>query len=232
MLAVATPFAQTRGNAAAAGPDPLFEHALNELGRIHTRGKARKAFTGEDARAAAAQMRHMAVYTRQVKLDNRAKKSLRDQVSRRGRDTLLNAPADHARGHADLKRHGVERESRSAAMPVPDYLTQTTELDQLLKTGPSAVLERTAATLERLSASLDQQATAQAPGLRRVGQSWYNGFCTQLSAEIARLQVDAALVLVGAQLFPDLYAVYLMILAAIAFQTSVYAYSCEWNWSL
>jgi hypothetical protein len=233
MLAVATPFAQTRGAARGqTGPDPIFEHALDELGRIHTRGRARKAFNGEDARAAAAQLRTGAVYARQLNLDDRAKKTLRDQVGKKGRDALFDQPPDHTRGHAELKRHGIERDPRSAPTATPDYPTQSGELDDLLKAGPSAVLERTAAVLERLSAALDQQASNQPAGLRRVGQSWYSGFCTQLSAEIARLQVDATLVLLAAQFFPDLYGVYLMILGAIALQTSIYAWTCEWNWSL
>ena len=231
MLTVATPLAQTRGGAKGnSAPDPVFEHALDELGRIHTRGRARKAFTGEDARAAAAQLRGIAVYARQTDVDGRMKKALRDQVNKRGRDSLFDQPADHAKGHAELKRHGIEAEARPSAVPLPDYVAQTRELDELLKNGPTAMLDRTAALLERLSAALDQQASTQGPALRHVGQTWYNGFCQQLSVEIARLQIEAALAQLAAQALPDLYAVYLMILAAAGVQSAIFVATCGWGW--
>jgi hypothetical protein len=232
MLAVATPFAQTAGKGAKAGSDPVFDHALDELGRIYTRGKARKAFNGEDVRAAAAQLRSAAVYGRQIDVDGRTRKVLREQVARKGRDAFVDQRPDHAKGLADLKRHGIERDPQWRGGPTADYTTQLQELDGFLKNGPTLALERTAALLERVSEELDRQASTQGATLRRVGQSWYSGFCAQLSAEIARLTVEASAVLAVAYFLPDVYAMYLMILAAIAFQTGVYAWTCEWNWSL
>ena len=211
-------------------PDPMLDLTLRELGRIHRRARQRQHVSGEDARAAAAQLRMMTVYARQVDLDQPFKQALRTAVARRGADAVLLERPDRDRITADLKqRYDIDARGQWVDAPA-DYATRAAALERLQRDGVSAIFERVSALLEKTSLEIDKQGTDPLV-LRRIQHgAWYQGFCNQLQVEITRLTVEAEIIYVASIFNPELLAAYYVVLAALFAQECTFLWNCSHWW--
>ena len=205
-LAAAAPSGRGHDHAAAAvDPDRVLDHVVRELAVIHTRGTQR-GFTGEDARAIAAQLRTAAVRSAQIGVDSSAKKGVQELVRTRGRDAVLSLDIDTVAMKARLKRYGIEVDERWLdarafdARPLDDAARRGA-IEALVAGGVTGVLLRAAAIFENIGTSLDRVAA----GVRRVqfDPAWYS-FCWGVLAEIQMLILTAGAVCGAASIYPDL----------------------------
>jgi hypothetical protein len=191
--------------AAAADADAVLDHVVRELAVIHNRGKQR-AFTGEDARAIAAQLRTAAVRSGQIGIDATAKKGVQHLIRSRGRNAVQSMGIDTGKMKARLKPYGIDVDERwldargLEARPLDDKARHEA-IEALVDGGISGVLMHAAGMFENIGNSLD----GVAAGVRRVqlDPAWYS-FCWGLLVEIQMLIATAGAVCGAASLYPDL----------------------------
>jgi len=167
--------------------DAVLDHVVQELAVIHNRGKGR-GFTGEDARAVAAQLRTAAVRSTQLDLDAAARRGVQQLIRSRGRDAVLAIEIDRAKMNAQLKHYGIEVEERWFAAGVRDEETRRRALDALTSGGITGVLNHSAAVFVKLGSSFDRS-TPSAARVRRVQfeDPLISSICWQIAGEIAML---------------------------------------------
>lgn len=219
---------RVRGTRSEGAPDAVIDHALRELGHVHVRARRRQRVIGEDARAAAAQFRGLAVYVTQQDWDARAREAVRRVVAKEGRERVLAAQLDPASARKALKKYGFEDEPWHG-LPAPDYAARSQALDDVLQRGPSAILGRTAGLLEQVGDDLDRRG-AQAASVQRVVQSWNDGFCEQIAVEIQRLGMSLWLIQQAERYYPRLWWASSVVGGAILFQGGFYLYYCSRTW--
>jgi hypothetical protein len=221
-------FAQSGGGAhthpaVQGAPDPVFDHVARQLADIHNRAKAR-GMTGEDARTMAAHLRTLNVYGRQINIDDPMKKALRALLNERGSEAALYIEVDRRAVREELKRYGVVADDRWFDTSGVDYLTRVRSRDDLLKTGITGVLARTAVTFDNIATELDRRGSQTARVVRV--QTWQDGFCQQLIREIMRLEMEAGIVCSVGGYYAPLMAVCGMIQMAAAVQMGAYLTYC------
>ena len=205
----------------------MFDHVVRQLATILNRARTR-GVTGEDARTAAAHLRTLTVYTRQIDLDGPAKKALRDLVRTQGRNATLFLEVDGRKAQEYLKQFGVDADARWFDTSAADYNTRAEVLDELDRIGVSGLFVRAAATFEAIATEADRRG-GQLAGVRRVQYpypNWNDGYCEQLQSEITRLSMDGAFVCAAAAFYAALAPVCGMIEAAIGVQMVAYFYYC------
>jgi hypothetical protein len=208
--------------------DPVFENGVRELAAIYTHIRSHKV-AGDDARAAAAQMRTMLAYGRQIEIDRPAKNALDELVRRHGRDATLYLQADRTKARAHLKRYGVDAADQWFDTSRLDYDTRSRVLDALSTGGVTGLLARTAGAFDAIATELDKIGDQMAR-VRRVQYSdlnWYIGFCQQLQEEINRLTLDATIVCGASSFFPALDSVCGMITMAIGIDLAIQMAACR-----
>ena len=191
--------------AAAGGPDAVLDHVVREMAIIHHRGKQR-GFTGEDARAIAAQLRTAAVRSTQIGIDVTAKKGVEDLLRTRGRAAVLSLGIDTVAMKARLKRYGIDVDERWLnarafdARPLDDEARQQA-LAVLVDGGITGVLTHAGGIFENISTSLDRIGG----GIRLVqfDPAWYS-FCWGVLIEIQMLMLEAGAVCAATPIYPDL----------------------------
>src|SRR5262245_50737064 len=109
--ASAWPVEHAHDQQAGAGVDAVLDHVVREVAAIHNRGQSR-GFTGEDARAIAAQLRTAAVRGTQIGIDAPAKSALDTLIRVRGRDAVLSLDIDKGRTKAMLSGYGIQADDR------------------------------------------------------------------------------------------------------------------------
>jgi hypothetical protein len=192
------------GSSDNGGGDPVFEHAVREIGAIYRRGQLR-GVTGEDARATAAQLRTAAVRGTQTGIDVAAQKALRTLMRTNDRDTVLRFETDAAMVTALLKRYGIEVDRRRFALSPPDTDTRIKALDALTDAGVTGVLNEVAATLEHIGTTLDESHHRIGPVRRaQFGSIYLDIFCWQLLVQIQMISAQAAVVCQMGAVYPDL----------------------------
>jgi hypothetical protein len=209
--------------------DQVLDHLVRQLAGIHN--AMRRQPRGEHMRAFGAQLRMLAVYSRQAGLDAGVKAGVNALVERDGRAQVLYVEVDRERLRAELKAHGAQLDERLLATPITlDYAARSAALDSLLQTGGSLHLERIAATLERVAPAVDQRMATTI----RVNQIYYDeeywkGYCAELWSQYqetqflaAALCASAALPVIGAAFVPLCVAQQL----AATFLAIVYAGNC------
>ena len=191
--------------AAAADPDAVIDHVVRELAVIHNRGKQR-GFTGEDARAIAAQLRTASVRSAQIGVDTSATKGVQELVRTRGRDAVLSLEIDTVMMKERLKRYGIEVDERWLdarafdARPLDDTARHEA-LEALVNGGVTGVLTHAAGIFENIGTALDHVGA----GVRRVqfDPAWY-AFCWGLLIEVQILMLNAGAVCAATPMYPDL----------------------------
>jgi hypothetical protein len=202
----------------------VLDHVVRELAVIHNRGKAR-GFTGEDARAIAAQLRMAAVRGGQMGLDAAATSGVQRLIRSRGRDAVLAIDIDRAKMKAQLERVGIEVDDRWFAAGLPDPATRRKAIDVLISGGVTDVLTHAARAFDKMGSVLDAHAGAVAR-VRRVQSDpeWWS-ICPQLVSEIAMLWGQAVPICEASEIVPGLDVV----CAAIYEMLSTY-YALYWSY--
>jgi hypothetical protein len=214
---------------AVAASDRVLEHVVRQLAAAHN--SMRRQPRGEHMRAFGAQLRTLAVYSRQSGLDANVKAGVNALIERDGRDRVLAVEVDRERLRSDLKAYGAQLDERLLAPPITlDYPARSAALNGLLQAGTSLHLERIAATLERLAPAVDQRLATTV----RVNQIYYDeeywkGYCAELWNQYretqflaAALCASAALPVIGVAFAPLCVAQQL----AATFLAIVYAGNC------
>jgi hypothetical protein len=184
----------------AAAADRVLEHIVRQLAGAHN--SMRRQQRGEHMRAFAAQLRTLAVYSRQSGIDARVKEGISALIERDGRDRVLYVEVDRERVRADLKAYGVQLDERLLAAPITlDYEARSAALNGLLQAGGSLHLERVAAALERVAPGVDQRMASTV----RVSQIYYDeeywkGYCAELWNQYREAQFLAAALCASAAL--------------------------------
>ncbi|HEY7188303.1 MAG TPA: hypothetical protein VH436_17225 [Vicinamibacterales bacterium] len=170
--------------------DAVLDHVVRELAVIHSRGKQR-GFTGEDARAIAAQLRMAAVRGAQIDLDATARAEMEQLIRRRGREAVLAIDIDKAKTTAHLKRYGIEVDDRSFAMELPDPATRRKALEVLISGGVTDVLTHTAGVFEQTGSVIDAHAATVMRARHAQGDplAWAS-FCWGLLTEVMVLMAQ------------------------------------------
>ena len=180
----ADPAAHVHPNGAAA--DAVLDHIARQLAAIHN--AVRRQPRGEDLRAAAAHLRTLAVYGRQIDVDTGMRSAMNALIDREGRNGVLFLQPDPARVRAELKRYGADPDDRILTAPSTlDYTARDAALNRLLQSGLTGGWERTAATLERVAPGVDQRA-ASVIRARQIDEAYWEGFCQQLWSEYSEVQ--------------------------------------------
>lgn len=223
-------FAQSNA-ATAAGTgslDPFIEYTVRELATIQRHAQEAHKMRGEEARAAAQQIRAAVVYVQGLGLDEEVKRATGSVVSANGRDAVMYPDVDGQRALAAMRQFGLTLDALPDTGGI-DYVTRAALLDDLSKTGITPVLSRIADTLAGASAELDRRvATMATPIVRVQDMDWWSGFCSSLQSTIAQLQAEAYMLALVAWLNPDLLGAYYVVEAAIGVDYSIYAALCSW----
>jgi len=200
--------ASARGQAhdhavAADGIDLTFEHIVKEVAAIINRGQAR-GFSGEDARAMAAQLRAAAVRSTQLRLDAPVQHGVNDLIRQRGRDAVLQLEMDRADVAAHLKRYGIRADNRRPDPPTLDVAARERVIDSLVAGGMTGVFGNAAGTFDNIAAALDTNG-ARSLGARRVQYDPTTRFifCAQVVLQISVLEAQAAVVCLLAATYLD-----------------------------
>lgn len=231
-LLVDRPSLSAQSKAAATGGggslDPFIEYTVRELASIQRHAQETHKMRGEEARAAAQQIRAAVVYVQGLGLDDEVKRTAGAVVSTNGRDAVMYPDVDSQRALAAMRQFGVTLDAFPETSSV-DYVTRAALLDDLSKTGITPVLSRIADTLAGASAELDRRAATVATPLVRVQDAdWWNGFCSSLQSSIAQLQAEAYMLALAAWIDPDLLGAYYLVEAAIGVDYSIYFALCSW----
>lgn len=186
----ATPPARAHEHApASAALDPMFEHIVHELAVIHNRGTER-GFTGEDARAIAAQLRTAAIRGSQIDLDATARTGLERLIRSRGRNAVLAIDIDRAKTTSQMKRVGIEVDDRWFALGLPDPAARRKALDMLISGGITEVLTHAARVFDKMGSVLDARASAVARVRHAQNDPLWWSFCWGVLTEIMMLMAQ------------------------------------------
>jgi hypothetical protein len=213
--------------AAVANPDAVFDHVVRELAIIHNRGK-RRGFTGEDARAVAAQLRTASIRSAQIDLDAAARKGVQQLIGSRGREAVLAIEIDRTKMKAQLKRYGIEVEDRWFAAGVLDQETRRRALDALTSGGITGVLNHGAGVFERLGFAFDRSAPSTA-GVRRIQfeDPLISSICWQIAGEIAMLWGQIGPICEASAIVQELESLCAAIWATLAAYYAMYFTLCR-----
>lgn len=216
----------THVHPAGTAEDPVMAHLIREMAAVHNRGRSRE-IRGEDARAFAAQLRTLAVYSRQTDVDGRVKGALRDLIDKEGRNAVLFREPDENAMRAELKRHGFNVDERAQRPPrALDLRTRNAALETLLTGGVTATYEQIAGLLERAAPQIDRRNGSVVRVALAQDAAWWSGFCAELWEQFVEAQEYANLVCTVAAIpYVGVVAIYACIAAQSA---AVFLYSVYW----
>ena len=201
--------------------DPVLEHVVREIASVIQRGQQR-GFSGEDARAIAAQLRFAVVRGGQTGIDAAAKKGVQRLIRSRPRDAALSLEIDTVKTRTQLKRYGIEVEDRWLMRGPLDEITRRKALDALANDGVTGVLAHAADMFGKVSTSLDR---VQVGPVRRV--QFDSFFCWPLLAEIELLAAEAAAICAIGPVEPGLEVACSTLQATISVLIAVYYAYCH-----
>jgi hypothetical protein len=183
---------------AAGDTDPVLDLLVRQIAGVHN--AAQTAPRSEHFRALAAQLRTMAVYERQLDVDNQVRTALRALVERDGRNAILYAEPDVQKQRQNLQAYGFRVPGRGREVPLyPTHQQREATLDALLEGGITPAFESMAATADRVARRVDASRTPTIAS--QSDRDWWIGFCTQLFAEYQKAQLMAAPVCLIADYF-------------------------------
>jgi hypothetical protein len=194
LLALSTPRMAAQSGAGALhlhpdgiAADPVLEHICRQLAGLHN--AIRRQPLGEHVRAAAAQLRTLAVYGRRIDVDAQMRAAVSALIERDGRDAVLYLERDLKSIRAKLKRFGAVPDERLLSVPNDlDYAARSAALDGLQRSGLTARWDRVATLLERGAPGIDRR-PATIVRVRQDDADWWQGFCDQLWSEYKEVQL-------------------------------------------
>jgi hypothetical protein len=176
---------------ALAAADPLQEHLLHQMARVHNR--MRQGPTGEDARAFAMHLRTLAVYGRQHDLDTHLRAAAGEAIRAEGRDVFLLREPDAGAMRAELERYGFQLDDRTRHLTLPhDLRRRSAAIDTLLNEGVTPTWDRLAAIFEQAAPAIDRRnGSIVRVGLVRQDADYWVAFCKSLWAHYQEAQLLA-----------------------------------------
>jgi hypothetical protein len=188
------------GHAHAGGPvDPVLDHLVRQIAVIHNSAKAGPR--GEHFRALAAQLRTLAVYDRQIGVDDQVRTTLQALVDQQGRNAVLYADPDVDGRRQTLQAYGFRLEPRAQqSAVVPTHEEREAALDALLAGGITPVFDQMAATADTVSARIDRRASRNVAVMQ--DGDWWQGFCAELWNQYQQSQTIAGPFCAVAKFFP------------------------------
>jgi hypothetical protein len=208
--------------------DPFIEFTVRGLAAIQRRAHDSHSMHGEQARAAAQQIRGAIVYLQGQRLDDDVERVAAAAVAANGRDALMYPEVDGLKALAAMRQFGLALDAFPDTTGV-DFTTRAALVDDLSKTGVTPMLSRIADTLATASAELDRRAAAvTSPIVRVQDTAWWNGFCSSLTSTIAQLQAEAYMMALLSWFAPDMLGAYYLVQAAIGVDYGTYVALCVW----
>lgn len=166
--------------------DAVLDHITRQLAAVHN--AVRRQPRGEHLRAAAAHLRTLAVYGRQIDVDSTMRSAVAALIEQHTRDRVLYLETDPERVRAELKRFGAVPDERVLSAPITlDYAGRSAALSRLVQSGLTGAWERIAATLEQIAPGVDERA-ASVLRVRQIDEAYWEGFCKQLWSEYSEVQ--------------------------------------------
>ena len=215
-----------RDHAATDGKaDAMLDHVVRELAVIHRRRKQR-GFTGEDARAIAAQLRAAAVRGAQIDIDGAAKRGVQQLIRSRGRDAVLAIEIDTAAVRATMKRYRIEIDDRWPARRTVDHATRVKALEAVISGGVTEVLSHSARVFEQIGSAVDARrgSVARVRHAQSDPEMW--SLCSQLLGEIGMLLGQAGPICEASAIVQGLDIVCTAIMQALWVYWAVYLSYC------
>jgi hypothetical protein len=201
MVAAATPgLLAQRGTTAphdhsAGAADPVVDHLVRQIAAIHNAAQA--APRGEHFRGLAVQLRTLAVYDRQVDVDNQVRRAVRQLVDRDGRNAVLYADPDPAMREKNLQSFGFRPPARRQLSSIaPTHAEREAALDLVLQRGVTPLFDRMAATADRIAVRIDGRRSLVADD-----SDWWRAYCAELWNQYQQAQLIATPVCYAAKWF-------------------------------
>jgi hypothetical protein len=210
---------------AGAQADAVFEHVVQEIAVIHNRGTER-GFTGEDARAIAAQLRTAAVRGVQIDLDAATQRGVQQLIRRRGRDAVLAIDIDPVKTAAQLKHYGIAVDDRWPASRTVDHATRVKALESVINDGVTAVLSHTARVFERIGSVVDTRRVSVARVRHAQSDPEMWSLCSQLLGEMGMLLGQAGPICEASEIVQGLDIVCTAIMQALWVYWALYLSYC------
>jgi hypothetical protein len=180
--------------------DPVLDQILRQMAAIHNRIQAGPR--GEHARALAMQLRMLAVYQRQLGVDDHLRTAMREIVDREGRNAILFPEPDTEMRDNALRRYGFRPDARGRDVAPPaTYQRREAALDRLLREGVTPTFDALAATAARLSQELDRRPTGLINIAVQDDPDYIRGYCESLWDSYVDAQAMALPVCVAAKYF-------------------------------
>jgi hypothetical protein len=164
-------------HAATTVADPVIDQIVRQIALIHNSAQAGPRST--HARAVAAQLRMLAVYQRQQRMDDQVRTGVKDLVRREGRNAVLYAVPDQETRRTEREKYGFRADDRVDHVPLNmAHAAREAALDELLEHGVTPAYERLAATLDKVAARVDRRSR----GLVTIAQDddYWAGYCAEL----------------------------------------------------
>jgi hypothetical protein len=182
--------------------DPVIDHLVRQIAAIHNAAQAGPR--GEHFRSLAAQLRTLAVYDRQIGVDDQVRGGLRQLVNREGRNSVLYAEPDIEMRRRNLQSYGFRGDARQQRFPaLPTHAEREAALNTLLERGVTPVFDRMAALADRIASRID--ASPARPIAYAQDDDWWRGFCAELWNEYQQAQVLASPVCTLAKWFTAMF---------------------------
>lgn len=211
-------------HAHANGPvDPVLDHLVRQIAVIHNSAKAGPR--GEHFRALAVQLRTLAVYDRQIGVDDQVRTKLQELVEQQGRNAMLYADPDVDGRRRTLQAYGFQLEPRAQqSSVVPTHEEREAALDTLLTRGITPVFDHMASIADRVSARIERRANRNAAVAQDA--DWWQGFCAELWNQYQLSQTIAGPFCVAAKFFPSVLPSCAALEAGAMILLLAWAYEC------
>jgi hypothetical protein len=172
-------------------------------------------------------LRTLALYERQIDVDDQVRTALRELVEREGRNAILYAEPDVELRRRNLQSYGFRLPMRGREVPVlPSHQQREATLDALLEGGITPAFERMARTAERVALRMDTS-RARTIASQQSDQEWWQAFCTELYAQYQEAQLIAGPVCLVAKYLAPLIPACAALEGGAMVLLLAYLYECQ-----
>jgi len=186
---------------AADRADPVLDLLVRQMARTHN-AAAQTTPRAEHFRALAAQLRTLALYERQLGVDEQIRAAVKELVDRDGRNAVLYATPDVEMRRRNLQTYGFRLPVRGREPAVfPSHQQREDVLDDLLERGITPAFDQMAAVADRVALRID---ASRARGLvfQQSDQEWWQAYCAEVWAQYEQAQQIANPVCIVAKYWP------------------------------
>jgi hypothetical protein len=166
-------------HAPLAANDPVLEQIVRQIAAIHNSAQA--GLRGEHTRALAMQLRMLAVYERQLGVDDHVRAAAREMVDREGRGAILYAEPDVEGRRRAMRQYGFRPDDRGPDLtPPPTHAQREAALDRLLAEGITPAFDRLATAAELVGRELDRRSVKAINIALQDDADYIRGYCESI----------------------------------------------------